>query len=191
MGKLSEAKILGGIGALLMLIGGGIVAGVGAIIGLILIFIAVRYIANETKDNSIFDNYLMHFIFTIIAIVAFVAIFFVSIGGLTFFTGFEDLNPSDPMAVWDYIQPFIVWWVVGGLIAWIFFIISAIYLRKSYNSITEHTGVGFFRTTATIYLIGAVSAIILIGFLIIIVAKIIEIIAFFMLPDKLPASKGS
>ena len=62
---------------------------------------------------------------------------------------------------------------------------------KSYNSITEHTGVGFFRTTATIYLIGAVSAIILIGFLIIIVAKIIEIVAFFMIPDKLPASKSS
>jgi uncharacterized membrane protein len=133
----------------------------------------------------------MHFIFTIIAIVAFVVIFFVSIGGLTFFTGIEQLNPSDPMAVWDYIQPYIMWWVVGGLIAWIFFIVSALYLRKSYNAITEHTGVSYFKTTGTIYLIGAISAIILIGFLLIIVAKIIEIIAYFMIPEKLPASKGS
>jgi len=190
MSKLSEAKILGGIGAILMLIGGSFV-GIGAIIGLVLIFVAVKYIANETKDNSIFDNYLMHFIFSIIAIVAFVAIFLASIGGLTFFSAFEELNPSDPAAVWEFIQPYIIWWVIGGLIGWIFLIISAIYLRKSYNSITEHTKVGLFKTTGTVYLIGAVSAIILIGFLIIIVAKIIEIVAYFTIPEAIPSSKES
>jgi len=189
MSKLSEAKILGGIGALLMLIGGSIFAGIGAIVGLILIFIAVRYISDETKDNSIFDNYLMHFIFIIIAIVAFIAIFFASIGGFTFFSALEQLNPADPMDVWEFLQPYIMWWVIGGLIAWIFLIVSAMYLRKSYNSITKHTNVSYFKTTATLFLIGAVSAIILIGFLIIIVAMVIEIIAFFMIPDKLPPSK--
>lgn len=190
MSKLSEAKILGGIGAILMLVGGSF-AGIGGIIGLILIFIAVKYIANETKDGSIFDNYLMHFIFSIIAIVAFVAIFFASIGGLTFFSAFEEMNFTDPTDVWDFIQPYIMWWVIGGLIGWIFLIISALYLRKSYNSITEHTKNGLFKTTGTIYLIGAVSAVILIGFLIIIIAKIIEIIAYFTIPDALPSSKES
>ena len=57
MSKLSEAKILGGIGALLMLLGGFIIPGLGGIIGLILIFIAVKYISEECKDKSIFDNY--------------------------------------------------------------------------------------------------------------------------------------
>ena len=36
MSKLSEAKILGGIGALLMLFGGFLLPGIGAIIGLII-----------------------------------------------------------------------------------------------------------------------------------------------------------
>jgi len=190
MSKLSEAKILGGVGAILMIIGGSI-TGLGAILGLVLVFIAVKYIANESKDDSIFENYLMHFIFTIIAIVTVAAIFFASIGGLTFFSALEDLNPTEPTAVWEFFQPYIMWWVIGGLIGWIFLIISAMYLRKSYNSIAKHTDVGLFKTTGTVYFIGAVTAIVLIGFLILIAAKIMEIIAYLKIPDALPSSKGS
>lgn len=186
MSRLSEAKILGGIGALLTLLGGFIVPGLGAIIGLILIFIAVKYIARETKDDSIFDNYLMHFIFTILAIVAVVVIFFVSIGGLTFFSALEELNPADPTAIWEFIKPYIMWWVIGGLIGWIFLIISAMYLRKSYNSIAKHTKVHMFETTGFVYFIGSLLLIVGIGIFIILIAKILEIFAYFKLPDKIP-----
>ena len=64
------------------------------------------------------------------------------------------------------------------------------YLRKSYNRIAEHTQVSTFKTTSTVYFIGAITTIILIGFLIIFIAKIIEIVAFFSIPETLPASKG-
>ena len=83
MSKLSSAKLLGGLGALLSLIGWlfttssfGSVVG---IIGLIMVFIAVKYIADETKDKSIFDNYLYFFICSIIAIVAMAAIMIYSV----------------------------------------------------------------------------------------------------------------
>lgn len=191
MSKLSEAKILGGIGAILMLLGGFIIPGIGAIIGLILLFIAVKYIADVAKDESIFDNYLMHFIFTIIAIVAVVVIFFYSIGGLTFFTALEKMEFTDFNSVWTFFEPYIYWWILALIIGWIFIIISALYLRKSYNSIAKHTKVGLFKTIGTIYLVGAISMIILIGVLIILIAKIMEIVAYFSIPEKLPSSKES
>jgi len=187
MGKLSEAKILGGIGALLMLIGGIFVPGIGGILGLILIFIAVSYISEECKDKSIFSNYLFQFIYKVIAIVSVVAIFFISIGGLTFFTALESIDTSSFEAVWSFFEPYLLWWGIALLIGWVFIIISSWYLRKSYDSIAEHTGVHLFKTTGLLYFIGAISLIIFIGLLIILVAMILEIVAYFKLPEKLPS----
>lgn len=191
MSKLSEAKILGGIGAILMLLGGFILPGIGAIIGLILLFIAVKYIAEIAKDEKIFDNYLMHFICSIIAIVAVVLIFFYSIGGfsLSFFTALESMEFTDFNSVWSFFEPYIYWWLLALIIGWIFVVIGAMYLRKSYNSIAEHTKVHLFRTTGLIYFIGAITLIIAIGIIIILVAKILEIVAYFSLPEKLPSTK--
>jgi uncharacterized membrane protein len=193
MGKLSEAKILGGIGALLMVLGGIFLPGIGAIIGLILLFVAVKYITEETNDQSIFDNYLMHFICSIIAIVAVVLIFFLSIGGfsLTFFKALETMNFTDFNSVWNFFAPYIMWWIVALVIGWVFFIISALYLRKSYNSIADHTKIHTFKTTGLIYFIGAITIIIGVGFIIILVAKIFEIVAYFSLPANLQSTNQS
>ena len=70
MGKLRDAKILGGIGAILLLL--SFIPFV-SIIGIVLMFIAVKYISDETKDKDIFKNYLYSFIFNIIAIIAFIS----------------------------------------------------------------------------------------------------------------------
>jgi len=187
MSKLSEAKILGGIGALLMLFGGFLLPGLGAIIGLILLFIAVKYISDESKDSSIFDNYLLHFIYSIVAIVAVVVIFFISIGSLTFFTVVESMDFSDFNSVWNFFEPYIIWWFFALIVGWIFLIFSAFYLRKSYYTIADRTDVHLFRTTGFIYFLGAILLIIVIGIFFMMVAKILEIIAYFRLPAKLPA----
>jgi len=190
MSKISSAKLLGGIGAILMIVGW--VVPLGPIVGLVLLFVAVRYIADETKDNSIFDDYLMHFIFTIIAIVAMALLMFIAIGGFSFVNTIQSLgsDPS-PSAVWALIEPHLLGIIASLLIGWIFFCIGAWYLRKSYDKIAEHTNVGLFKTTALIYFIGALTVIVAIGFLIIIIAKIIEIVAYFSLPDELPQTKKS
>ncbi len=54
--KLSEAKVLGGIGAILMLIGGFVpyVGPIASIVGLVLVFIAVKSISQITKNKDIF-----------------------------------------------------------------------------------------------------------------------------------------
>jgi uncharacterized membrane protein len=58
MGNLSNAKILGGIGALLTLIGIFIPSswGILSLIGFILVFVAVKMIADAAKDHGIFNN---------------------------------------------------------------------------------------------------------------------------------------
>ena len=189
---LSNAKIFGGIGALLMLIGGFIPYGgpVVSILGLVFIFIAVKTISDLTKDKDIFSNYLMHFIFgilTIVAIVVIMLIAFGAAGGFTWFSSLETAEITDFESFWDNFSELLVGCVLALVVGWILSIIAAIYLRRSYNSIADHTKVKLFKTTGTVYFIGAITTIILIGLLIILIARIIEIIAYFSLPDKLPA----
>ena len=96
MTKLGEAKIFGGIGALLSLL--GIVPYAGPIIGLvglILVFIAVKHIAEETKNQKIFQDYLMNFILEILAIVAVIIIMIAAFGisgGITWVTSLQQQN---------------------------------------------------------------------------------------------------
>jgi len=199
MRNLSETKVYGGIGAILMLIGSFIPYGgpIISIIGLVLIFIAVKAISEITKDDDIFRNYLMHFIFTILAIVAIIVIMIIAFGaagGFSWITELTELQSEDITdfnTFWDLFGDMIVGAIVALVVGWILAIISALYLRKSYNNIAEHTKVSTFKTTGTIYLIGAITLIILIGFLIIFIAKIIEIIAYFSIPESLPSSKES
>lgn len=189
MNRLGNAKILGGIGALLMLIGFVPVAGgVLSFIGFILVFIAVKMIADETKEKAIFDNYLYSFIACIIAVGALIAMAFValaSVGGIQFFYDLQNMAMSEPLEIWNAIQPALFGAIAGLLMFWIIAIISMLFLRKSFNLIAEKTGVKWFATSGLLFLIGIVLAIILVGFIILIIAIILEIIAFFSLPDNI------
>ena len=193
MTKLSEAKILGGIGALLSLLVVAPYAGpVVGLIGLVLVFIAIKYIADETKNQSIFKNYLMNFIFTIIAIVAVIVIMIAAFGlsgGFSWITSLQGKNFTDFNSFWASFGTLIVGLILALLIAWVFIMLGAVYLRRSYISITEQTNVHLFKTTGLVYLIGAVTLIIIIGVFILIVAKILEIVSFFSLPENVSTAK--
>ena len=199
MRNLSEAKVYGGIGAILMLIGIFIPYGgpIISIIGLVFIFIAVKAISEQTKDEDIFRNYLMHFIFTILAIVAIIVIMIIAFGaagGFSWITEITQMQPeemTDFNTFWDLFGDMIIGAIVALIVGWILAIISALYLRKCYNSISQHTKVGLFKTTGTIYFIGAITVIIGIGFLLLFIAKIMEIVAYFSIPDALPKTKES
>lgn len=59
-------------------------------------------------------------------------------------------------------------------------------MKQSYDLIAEETGVGMFHTVALLYIVGAVLTIVLIGALLLLIAAILEVIAFFSLPDSVP-----
>ena len=76
--------------------------------------------------------------------------------------------------------------IVGLAIAWVFLIVSSIFIRRSYNAMSTRLNIGYFKTAGTLYFIGAILTIILVGFIILFVAAIIQIIAFFGIPDAVP-----
>jgi uncharacterized membrane protein len=78
--------------------------------------------------------------------------------------------------------------LLAGLVAmWIILIIAARFLRKGYERIADKTGTRTFRTVARWYYYGAWLMIILVGFILILIAWILQIKAFFSLPESPPA----
>ncbi|WP_457752974.1 DUF996 domain-containing protein [Thermococcus sp.] len=189
---LSQAKVYGGIGAILALVGGAVprLGSALSIVGIVLILLAVKEISNETGNEAIFKNYLISFILQIGAflalIIAIIAVLGTSIIAMGSPRAFEH-----EMQNFGAIMTIIGSILVGFVIFWIMFSLGSYYLKKSYEMMAEHTGVELFKTTGLLYFIGALTAIILIGLLIIFVARILEIVAYFSLPEELPSKQNS
>lgn len=189
MASLSQAKMLGGVGSILVLLSFvptvGVVLG---IVGFILALIAVHTISQVVADRSIFNNMLISVVLNIAGLAILGVTVFSSVMSIIGITG---RNPSNVNATNIVSAPgfmsAIVSIIVGLVLLWIFFIVGAIFLRKSYNSIAARLNIGMFRTTALIYLIGAFLTIILIGFALLFVAQILMVIAFFQIPETAAA----
>ncbi len=161
MGKLSEAKTLGGVGSILELIP------FVSIVGYILTLVAVKWIADELKDESIFNNMLYAVLTAIVGVAVGAGLFFLGILSSIFTLGVGD-----------------IFGVVGFLaIVWIAFIVSSIFIRKAFEAMGTKLNVSAFKTAGTLYFIGAILTIVLVGFVILLVAYIFQIIAFFSIND--------
>ncbi len=168
MGKLSDAKLLGGIGSILQLIP------FLSIVGYILTLIAVKYVSDEVKDSAIFNDMLYAVIAGIVgaAVGAFVLIFGVLSAVFTAGIG-------------------VILGAIGFLaIAWVALIISSIFVRRAFGSIATKLNVGTFRTAGTLYFVGALLTIVIVGFLLLLVAFIMQIIAFFSIQDVQPVMQA-
>ena len=162
MSKLGDAKTLGGVGSILFLIPAL------NIIGYILVLIATKYISDELGDRSVFDNMLYAVIAGIIGAAAGA---FIIITGAVFSAA-------------TFAASAIAGVIVGLAIAWIALIFSAIFIRRAFETMANRLNVGTFRTAGTLYLIGAILVIVLgLGFIILFVAAIVQIIAFFGIPE--------
>jgi len=161
LGRLSEAKTIGGIGSILLLIPGI------SIVGYILILVATKYISDDLGDRSILNNMIYAVITAIVGVAAGAFLLF---SGLFF--GIFTLGVGAILGI------------IGGLIVvWIFLVISSLFIRRSYDAIATRLNVDYFRTAGTLYFVGALLTIVLVGFIILLVAYIFQIIAFFSMPD--------
>jgi uncharacterized membrane protein len=189
MASLNEVKMLGGIGSLLTLLvivpsAGGVLA----IVGLILILVAIKYASNILGDPKIFNNMLYAVVLGIIGIaigvvaVAAVVLEAIGLGGLSSsFSG----TPASSVAVGDILGLLGV--IVIGLVAvWACFLVSSIFLRRSFSELGKRLNVGLFGTGALIYLIGAALTIVLVGFILIFIAEILFLVAFLTINTSLP-----
>jgi uncharacterized membrane protein len=186
MASLSQAKTLGGVGSILVLLGA--IPNVGfvlAIVGFILILVAVKNVSESVNEPGIFNDMIIAVVLSIVGLVVFGVIVIVAFFS---FLNFRQFGTPTPGMVPPGILGAIGLLIVGLVVVWVFYLVSAIFLRRSYERIGMRLNVNMFQTTGLLYLIGAALTIILVGFLILLIAEILQIVAFFSIPEQLPQS---
>ena len=195
-----SSKNLSAVGALLIILGailGAVVSftGILSLIGIILLLIGLKGLANYYKEEGIFSNALYS---VIIAIVGFiVGLGIIVISALSALADIIDVDweniedwanvgteVGEVFANFDFsaIATLLGALFVGLIIFYAVLIISMFFLRKSMNQLSTKSGIGLFGTAGILMLIGAVIPII--GLLLIGIGFIIATIAFFQLKKE-------
>lgn len=162
-----------------------------SIAGAVMVLIAIKYISEIVQDHSIFTNMILAIALGIVGVVVGVVVIlgtvFTTLGLGAFAGAFpggfpRSLAPSTiPAGDWVGL---IVGALAGLAVIWVLLLVSAIFVRKSYESVAKKLGVGMFGTVGLLYLIGAALTIVLVGFVLLFVAVILNIVAFFSIPDQ-------
>jgi len=157
--SLESNKTLGGIGAILLAIP------FLNLIGIILVLIAMKGMAEYYHDDDIFKNTLYGFIFGVVAVIALVAVI------IMFVFGFATVAPViTPFAGFGLI-------IIAFIVLYVFSLISAIFYNKSLNNLSEKSNEQMFDTAGLILLIGA--AIPVFGEILKFIAWILVAVGFF------------
>ena len=156
-----------------------------AIVGFILILVAVKNVSESVNEPGIFNDMIIAVVLSIVGLVVFGVIVIVAFFS---FLNFRQFGTPTPGMVPPGILGAIGLLIVGLVVVWVFYLVSAIFLRRSYERIGMRLNVNMFQTTGLLYLIGAALTIILVGFLILLIAEILQIVAFFSIPEQLPPS---
>ncbi|HKM60023.1 MAG TPA: DUF996 domain-containing protein, partial [Candidatus Bathyarchaeia archaeon] len=163
--NVESSKTLAGLGSILLILTpipyAGVVLG---IIGAILLLIGIKGLASYYQDNGIYENAVMGVVFLIIAVIAFaVAIAALAIGFATII-GFG-------LGILAFLA--------GLVIAFFFYLVAAMRLRKTFDTLAQKSGEQSFTTAGTLLWWGAILTIVLVGFILIFLAWIFATVGFF------------
>lgn len=199
--SIETSRILGLIGALLMFI--GIVPyvsfyGVIEVVGLVLVMVALYNLGSYYKDGTIFNNALYGLIIGIVGTVISGVVAVVTV--LTSLTDFlqtifpdwngdwaalSGLTPDPSNVSLETIAPFIAGILTVLVILWIFSVIAAFFVKRSFGALSEKSGIGLFSTAGLLILIGAVLIVVFgIGLLLIWISALLLAIAFYQLKPQ-------
>ena len=205
---LETARNLGGVGALLLVIAGlaffaNAAFALLGLVGIILILIALKGMADTFSDGRIFNNGLYSLIVIIVGVFAFIgaliASFLFFIGNLPDWarpyvdaknwqglaTAFQNraMDPASFGSLFTLIGAVLL----ALIVLFVFAVIAMLFLRRSLGILSTKTGVGLFGTSGLLLLIGAVLTPILIGFLLIWIGWILLTVAFFSVRTVAPS----
>jgi uncharacterized membrane protein len=165
-------KILGGVGAILTAVGSFVPfsasVGIVYIIGIILVLIAMRGLAEDFKENAIFTNSLYGFVFGIIGVIIGIAAFAVVVAPI--FAAFTFYR-----MVFHILLAF-----AASILVFAFLVISAIFLRRAFKLLAAKSGERILRTGGLLLLIGAALIIVFgLGFILLFVAWVLLAVGLF------------
>ena len=194
-----SSKNLSAVGALLLVIGAFVgffvsFSGVLSLIGIILLLIGLKGLANFYKEEGIFNNALYSIIIAIVGCVVGIGVIAVSAVSALADLGIDWANIEDwgnvgsdvanVVADFDFsaIATLLGAIVIGLIIFYVVLIVSMYFFRKSMNQLSTKTGISLFGTAGLLMLIGAVIPIL--GLLIIWIGAILATVSFFQMKQE-------
>jgi uncharacterized membrane protein len=204
--NFETSKTLGGIGAILLLIGSFFVLfpwlGIIGLIGLVLVLVSLYGFAQFYNDRAIFNNAIFGVVAAIVGCVIAVVI-----AVITLLSSIKDfllqIYPEWNGVDWSQLQtmtpdtsnldptsliPFVIGFLIILVIVWIFAIIASFFVRRSLKEVAIRSGTGLFATAGLLLLIGAFLTIIVVGVFLMWIAAILLAVAFFTMkhPEAVP-----
>ncbi len=187
---LENSKVMGSIGALLMVIGpfAGAYSAILGLIGFVLLIVAFNGLADYYKERSIFKNVLYGGVVFIAGVVIALLIVIIGLAGMLSTLGIPSSSWSNPtvwqnirITDWTVLTPYIGA-IIGALVILVAFaIVAAFLIRKSLKTLAQKSGIAMFATCGTVLFIGAILTIIVVGFILLWIALILLVVAFFRL----------
>lgn len=170
-GNLESNKNLGGVGAILLVI--GCIFPPLALVGIILLLVAMKGLSEYYNDKDIYRDSLYGVIFGIVGIAVATIIF-----AIFFIRMRAGRLINTPIS--SYMPIRFIFGIILVLAAiFIFFLLEAIFVRKSFDHLSVKTGNKIFETAGLLLLIGAILTIVLVGFIILFAAWIVTAVSLF------------
>ena len=163
--SLESNKTLGGVGAILLAIP------FLNLVGIILVLIALKGMADYYNDEGIFKNALYGFIFGVVGVIAMIAVILMLVLGFTTISSGVTPSPVAPSLVGVGLFP------LAFIVLYVFSLIGAIFYKKSLDTLSNKSGEHMFNTAGLILLIGA--AIPVVGEILKFIAWILAAVGFF------------
>ncbi|MGA3289781.1 MAG: DUF996 domain-containing protein [Candidatus Bathyarchaeia archaeon] len=203
--NLESSKNLGGIGAILILVGSLVTTytfGILTLIGVILVFVALHSLANYYKESGIFTNAIYSLIAGIVGVVAAAAAALYIIfdtntltklirdiyptwnGSWSTLSSLRGMTPATSNIPMGDITSALGALFLVLVVLWIFAIVAAFFARRSLKTLSAKASVGLFSTGALLLIIGAFLTIIFIGVILMWIAALLIAIAFFQIKPQ-------
>jgi uncharacterized membrane protein len=87
-------------------------------------------------------------------------------------------------SLWAFIGTIII----GAVIIFVFYLLAAIFFKRSFDTLSTKTGEKMFGTAGLLMLVGAILTIVLVGLLLMLIAWILAAVAFFSVKTPAPAN---
>ena len=156
------------------------------IIGIILLMRGMKELANYYQDADIYQNSLTGVEFYVVAIIAAAVATAAIVVAVAAFVGIKGFPTFGIVAGAASITVS----VVAIVVAFVFFILAASHLRKTFNTLAQKSGEQSFATAATLLWWGSWLTIIVIGFLVILIAWIFAVVGFFAMKPQQQSTNG-
>jgi uncharacterized membrane protein len=161
-------------GSILILL--GLVPYVGwvlGIIGVVLLLRGMKEFANYYQDSGIYQNSLAGVKYYIVALIA------LAVSGAGFIVGFVFSNFADPLILSTGNLIGLAVGITFLVVAFVFYVLAAVRLRKTFDTLAVKTGEHSFATAGTLLWVGSLLTILIVGLLLIFIAWIIPVVGFF------------